>query len=46
MEQWEKMLDIWYETVGYDRETGRPRPEILRELDLEDVAEALWGAGV
>ncbi|MCE2451489.1 MAG: aldehyde ferredoxin oxidoreductase C-terminal domain-containing protein, partial [Nitrospinae bacterium] len=46
MDQWEKMLDIWYETAGYDRETGRPKPELLRELDLEDVAEALWGANV
>ena len=24
-EQWERMLDVWYETVGYDRKTGKPK---------------------
>ena len=43
MDQWEKMLDIWYETVGYDRKSGRPNPETLIELDLEELIEPLWG---
>ena len=43
MDQWEKMLDIWYETVGYDRKSGRPNPETLVELDLEELIEPLWG---
>ncbi|MFQ5915474.1 MAG: aldehyde ferredoxin oxidoreductase family protein [Nitrospinota bacterium] len=46
LDHWEKMLDIWYETVGYDRKTGRPTPETLRSLGLEEVIESLWGAGV
>ena len=42
---WDKMLGIWYETVGYDRKSGRPLPETLRALGLEEVIEPLWGAG-
>ncbi len=41
---WERMLDIWYRTVGYDRASGRPRPETLRALGLDHVAGELWGA--
>ncbi len=40
---WEHMLDVWYETVGYDRKTGRPRPETLRALGLDELVPALWG---
>ena len=44
-ENWDRMIEVWYETVGYDRKTGRPKPETLRELGLEFVVEELWGAG-
>jgi aldehyde:ferredoxin oxidoreductase len=40
---WDHMLDVWYECVGYDRKTGRPRPETLQALGLEDLIPALWG---
>ena len=40
---WEHMLDVWYETVGYDRHTGRPRPDTLRALGLEFLIPVLWG---
>jgi len=40
---WERMLDVWYETVGYDRKTGRPRPDTLQALGLESLIPALWG---
>jgi aldehyde:ferredoxin oxidoreductase len=39
---WERMLDVWYETVGYDRKTGRPRPDTLRSLGLEFLIPSLW----
>jgi aldehyde:ferredoxin oxidoreductase len=42
-DHWEKMVDTWYDTVGYDRKTGRPTPETLRSLELEEVIEPLWG---
>ena len=31
----EPMLDEYYEARGWDRETGHPKPEKLRELDLK-----------
>src|SRR5574341_1070366 len=42
---WEKMLDTWYRIVGYDRASGRPRPETLQALGLERLIPELWGAG-
>lgn len=45
-EQWEKMLDVWYAEVGYDRATGKPRPETLRALGLDWLAADLWGRPV
>ena len=41
---WERMLDTWYRTVGYDRASGRPRPDTLRSLGLEHLVGELWGA--
>jgi aldehyde:ferredoxin oxidoreductase len=41
---WERMVNVWYETVGYDRKTGRPRPDTLRALGLEFLIPSLWGA--
>jgi aldehyde:ferredoxin oxidoreductase len=43
---WEHMLDVWYETVGYDRKTGLPKPDLLRELGLEHLIPELWGKEV
>ncbi len=45
MDQWEHMLDVWYETVGYDRKTGKPLPDTLNRLGLEWLARDLWGTG-
>jgi hypothetical protein len=42
MDQWERMLDVWYETVSYDRKTGKPRKELLNSLGLEHIAKAIW----
>jgi aldehyde:ferredoxin oxidoreductase len=43
MDQWEKMVDIWYRDVGYDRKTGKPLPQTLKDLGLDWLAEDLWG---
>ena len=43
MKQWEHMLDVWYETVGYDRKTGKPKRETLKNLGLDWLARDLWG---
>jgi len=41
---WARMLEVWYEGMGYDRKTGRPKPETLRALGLEWMIPAVWGA--
>lgn len=35
---WEKMLDKYYQLMGWDRKTGMPLPETLKELGLEHLA--------
>jgi len=42
MDQWEHMVDTWYETVGYDRKTGKPTRETLKKLGLDWLARDLW----
>jgi aldehyde:ferredoxin oxidoreductase len=41
--QWDKMVATWYAGVGYDRKTGKPLPETLKNLGLEWLAKDLWG---
>ena len=43
MEAWDKMLDIYYEKMGWDVETGKPLPETLRRLGLDDAIKDIWG---
>jgi aldehyde:ferredoxin oxidoreductase len=35
----EKMIDQYYQLMGWDRKTGMPLPETLKELDIEDLAK-------
>ena len=37
------MLEVWYEGMGYDHRTGRPKPETLEALGLEWMIPAVWG---
>jgi aldehyde:ferredoxin oxidoreductase len=39
----ELMKDAYYDLRGWDRDTGIPKQEKLRELDLEDLIPDLWG---
>jgi aldehyde:ferredoxin oxidoreductase len=41
--QWEKMIDLWYAGVGYDRKTGKPLAKTLKDLGLDWLAKDLWG---
>lgn len=36
---WEKMVDKYYQLMGWDRKTGMPLPETLRELGLEHLSK-------
>ncbi|HYB69675.1 MAG TPA: aldehyde ferredoxin oxidoreductase C-terminal domain-containing protein, partial [Candidatus Bathyarchaeia archaeon] len=40
--QWDHMLDVWYETVNYDRKTGKPKRDLLRSLDLGWLEKDLY----
>jgi aldehyde:ferredoxin oxidoreductase len=37
------MLDKYYELRGWDKATGKPTPEKLKELDLEEYIADIWG---
>jgi aldehyde:ferredoxin oxidoreductase len=43
MEQWDKMVDVWYRDVGYDRKTGKPHAATLRSLGLDWLVPVVWG---
>jgi aldehyde:ferredoxin oxidoreductase len=42
-DQWDTMVDVWYRDVGYDRKTGKPLPQTLKDLGLAWLAKELWG---
>jgi aldehyde:ferredoxin oxidoreductase len=39
---WDAMVESYYRNMGWDRNTGKPFPETLRSLGLEDIADDLW----
>jgi len=41
-QHWDHMVDVWYETVGYDRQSGKPLPATLQALGLEALIPTLW----
>ncbi|HEX5809321.1 MAG TPA: aldehyde ferredoxin oxidoreductase C-terminal domain-containing protein, partial [Anaerolineales bacterium] len=38
------MLQAYYEARGWDPETGKPTCDRLRRLQLDDIAQDLWGS--
>lgn len=38
----DEMLDMYYERMGWDKETGKPLPETLKKLGLEHVIKDIW----
>jgi aldehyde:ferredoxin oxidoreductase len=40
-EKWGLMLETYYKEMGWDSETGKPLPETLVDLDLEDLIAVL-----
>lgn len=37
------MLDKYYELRGWDKATGKPTPEKLTQLGLEQYIKDIWG---
>lgn len=42
MHHWDNMLHNYYNLMGWDEKTGKPRPETLRSLGLDYVIPHLW----
>lgn len=40
MEKWDHMQKCYYETMGWDPDTGRPLPQTLKAFGLDKVVEA------
>jgi aldehyde:ferredoxin oxidoreductase len=38
----DEYLDAYYDFRGWDKATGKPTPEKLKELGLEDLIGDLW----
>jgi aldehyde:ferredoxin oxidoreductase len=38
----DKMLDSYYQRMGWDKKTGRPLPDTLRRLGLEHIIKDIW----
>ena len=43
-EKLDEYLDAYYDFRGWDKATGKPTPEKLRELGLDNVVSDIWGA--
>jgi aldehyde:ferredoxin oxidoreductase len=42
MPHWDKMIRNYYNLMGWDEKTGKPLPETLSSLGLDDVIPQLW----
>ena len=41
--RWDDLRKNYYGQMGWDPETGKPLPETLRKLGLDDLVQDLWG---
>ena len=39
---WEEIVNEYYEAMGWDRSTGKPLPDTLTNLGLEEVITDIW----
>lgn len=39
---WPIMRKVYYRAMGWEPDTGRPLPETLQALDLDDLVEEIW----
>ena len=45
MVHWDELRSKYYESMGWDRETGKPLPDTLRKFGLDTAMPELWGSG-
>ena len=41
--EWQEARRVYYESMGWDGESGKPLPETLRKLGLDFVISHIWG---
>jgi aldehyde:ferredoxin oxidoreductase len=41
MEKWPQMVENYYRLMGWEPKTGKPLPETLRQLGLEEIIKDL-----
>jgi aldehyde:ferredoxin oxidoreductase len=39
---WDKMLRNYYHLMGWDEDTGKPQPQTLKNLELQNVIPHIW----
>ena len=44
-EDWNSLVDLYYDARGWDRKTGWPTRETWEKWDLKDVADELEAIG-
>jgi len=44
--EWDTVLDMWYEELGYDKATGTPTRATYHRLGMDDVADKLQSLGL
>jgi aldehyde:ferredoxin oxidoreductase len=42
MPYWNSMIAAYYEKMGWDKKTGKPLPETLRLVGLDNIVDDLW----
>jgi aldehyde:ferredoxin oxidoreductase len=42
---WDRVLDIYYQSMGWDVKTGKPLSNTLRDFGLEDIVADIWPNG-
>jgi aldehyde:ferredoxin oxidoreductase len=43
MDHWNDLRSDYYEQMGWDKETGKPKPDTLKRFGLENAIPELWG---
>lgn len=42
---WDQVLDLYYQSMGWDVKTGKPLPNTLRDIGLEEIVADIWPNG-
>ena len=43
LENWETMIEHWYNLTRFDRKSGLPSQQLLQQLGMDELLQDLWG---